>query len=468
MSDSEFWDSDSSDSALFDPEDYPELENSSAEKFQSVVRWEDLAAQQRKIVAQVQETIDLPEGALFEFLQQQRWSAPDFVDKYLQDPDQFLQGMSESGLASLEKVECRKLRFDCPICCEEVKEGVSLGCKHFVCRGCLTTYLSECVKSLRISRIKCPGSLECPHFVTRSLVESLGSQTLWDAYNRCSIEIYLKTRKDIRGCPASDCPYYIVFPGAAYQANSKDQVPVSDLPIGECKCGTTFCFLCGLGNHVPLTCAQAETWQSLVSDDSRTLLLTTENAKPCPKCNIIIEKQKGCYHMKCTCGHEFCWICLDKFVNYGHQCSRYNTEKETSTSKASKSKQAQTRFAHYSPRFASNIAAQEYHTSELSVPHDPSITNAHYTLREARSLLAWSFALLYFSSHSNQRFILEDNVVTLENAAEKLADLLRDEGSPDEVARLTALVSQRLKVLKDLAVTSKWTIDPAIYAYTGK
>jgi hypothetical protein len=35
--------------------------------------------------------------------------------------------------------------------------------------------------------------------------------------------------------------------------------------------------------------------------------------KHCPQCNVAIDRQDGCIHMTCPCGHEFCWSCMGPF-----------------------------------------------------------------------------------------------------------------------------------------------------------
>jgi len=43
-----------------------------------------------------------------------------------------------------------------------------------------------------------------------------------------------------------------------------------------------------------------------------------QNSKRCPNCGIFLIKYEGCNHITCTnCKYEFCWICMNKYKN-GH------------------------------------------------------------------------------------------------------------------------------------------------------
>ena len=37
-------------------------------------------------------------------------------------------------------------------------------------------------------------------------------------------------------------------------------------------------------------------------------------SKECPKCGASIHKYSGCNHVTCTCGHDFCWLCLEEWT----------------------------------------------------------------------------------------------------------------------------------------------------------
>ncbi len=50
------------------------------------------------------------------------------------------------------------------------------------------------------------------------------------------------------------------------------------------------------------------------------------NSRPCPRCLTPIQRNQGCRHMTCRCGHEFCWHCLRDLPGYRHaypDCGRF-------------------------------------------------------------------------------------------------------------------------------------------------
>lgn len=84
-------------------------------------------------------------------------------------------------------------------------------------------------------------------------------------------------------------------------------------------CSQKFCPTCQEEFHVGFTCDQRKQWK--IDNDqnyAETQKWIAKSTQTCPKCNIIIEKQGGCAHMKCRhCSFEFCWLCKEEYWN-GH------------------------------------------------------------------------------------------------------------------------------------------------------
>jgi len=59
-----------------------------------------------------------------------------------------------------------------------------------------------------------------------------------------------------------------------------------------------------------------------LNDNEEFMSWARKNAKPCPRCNVPIEKNQGCNHMKCKkCKYDFCWLCLCSRPGYSnHSC----------------------------------------------------------------------------------------------------------------------------------------------------
>ena len=44
--------------------------------------------------------------------------------------------------------------------------------------------------------------------------------------------------------------------------------------------------------------------------DAITARLVALTCKACPKCKQPYQKDQGCKHITCPCGHHWCWVCL--------------------------------------------------------------------------------------------------------------------------------------------------------------
>ena len=73
-------------------------------------------------------------------------------------------------------------------------------------------------------------------------------------------------------------------------------------------CHLTYCYE-HANAHPNMTCEVYE--QSKAGETAQNRTLIDLISKPCPGCNVHVEKSGGCNHMKCSnCGKAFCWCVL--------------------------------------------------------------------------------------------------------------------------------------------------------------
>lgn len=85
------------------------------------------------------------------------------------------------------------------------------------------------------------------------------------------------------------------------------------------------------------------------------------NTKRCPKCEKRIDKNGGCNHMSCPCGHQFCWICMKNWK--GHKgCNAYIEEKD---GKMELVKKELDKYIHHYARYKAHERAQTFAETQL-------------------------------------------------------------------------------------------------------
>ncbi len=251
-------------------------------------------------------------------LQFHKWDKERLMEKYFSDDERTrrecgLDLYSPNLLESLALSETGN--FDCKICYEHglpLSQAAGLGCRHLFCRDCYGGYLASMVSDGPSCVIGKCAAHKCKQLVPRSYFHTLlgsgsgsaATEGLAEKYDEYVLRNFVEMSKNMKYCPAPRC----------------DRVSVgSGVTTIRCTCGHPYCFKCGEEAHDPCSCSQLSDWALKCTNESETANWILANTRKCPNCQTRIEKNQGCNHMTCkVCKHEFCWICMGKYVNCHH------------------------------------------------------------------------------------------------------------------------------------------------------
>jgi len=199
-----------------------------------------------------------------------------------------------------------KHTVECPICIESAEPGLGYvipECFHTYCIECLSSYVGTLIAEGRVLNIKCPTP-HCESALSHLDVQKLVTSDLYSKYDEYTFLMALKTDQHVKWCANPK--------GCGNAIYRDDDAEDNKVTCDVCK--YEFCFVCNEPWHIN-TCQDYQQWRidnGLVDqkfDEWKTV--NKGNAKPCPNCNHLIEKNDGCNHMTCvSCHHEFCWLCL--------------------------------------------------------------------------------------------------------------------------------------------------------------
>lgn len=211
---------------------------------------------------------------------------------------------------SIEDVESTPVQPEtvCPVCLDYPEACIRLECGHFYCYACLKHFLATGITD------KNPV-LTCMECVTpiplNTLRKILPRSELEDLFE-LAFNTHVRTNPEkFKFCGTPHCT-------RLYQLSSKD---LQDPPSFHCpSCLRSVCSACQGVPHEGITCSEWETNQNAEVQKADALLEKWAGRKGkdvhrCPKCNAMIEKNKGCNHIKCHCGAHICWVCVQSFPN---------------------------------------------------------------------------------------------------------------------------------------------------------
>ena len=211
---------------------------------------------------------------------------------------------------SIEDVESNAISPDtaCPVCLDYPEACVRLECGHFYCYACLKHFLTTGIteKNPVLACMECVTPI--PVHTLRKLLPRSDLEDLFElAFNT-----HVRTNPEkFKFCGTPHCT-------RLYQLSPKDS---EDPPAFHCpSCLRSVCSACQGIPHEGVTCFEWEINQNAEVQKADALLQKWAGRKGkdvqrCPKCNAMIEKNKGCNHIRCHCGAHICWVCVQSFVD---------------------------------------------------------------------------------------------------------------------------------------------------------
>lgn len=202
----------------------------------------------------------------------------------------------------------------CGICFEHKPQlsFVKLSCSHEFCRECLSRMATVHTKGREkdINSAKCPTCAKLFDITDMTTIFN-GNNSTVKTFAALATKKALPLMPGIRQCPTPSCS----------QVFENEQNLTHSMVCLECN--KQYCANCLIDHLNTKTCVQAKK-----EDDEKNEHWLKANTKPCPKCNVNIEKNEGCKHMTCKhCMHEFYWCCLQPYdrrigIGSGHTCAK--------------------------------------------------------------------------------------------------------------------------------------------------
>lgn len=205
----------------------------------------------------------------------------------------------------------------CIACFDDLTASNSLSlspCGHAMCVECWEGYIRSHVGSDSQVVPVCPGQ-GCVSPIPEGVLMALTTPDLYSNYRRWLAKAYTRANGWV-SCRSPQC-------------TRVSRGGFGSTPL-RCRCGDRWCKDCRAAPHYPISCDVLRLYREsahiqqlhkqfrdLKHFKKKNFSVVKVFTKKCPKCKTPWEKNGGCNHFSCTCGHEFCWVCLDSWNSHG-------------------------------------------------------------------------------------------------------------------------------------------------------
>lgn len=201
---------------------------------------------------------------------------------------------------------------ECPVCFDEVDEPYRLNvCGHCYCSACISQYVTSTLDSLRSADmfpLKCLYD-GCKYPLTKNDFLAVLKKDQMEQFYQVSLESFVIDSDRYKPCPSPNCCWI-------YKSTSKPKI----FSCPECNQG--LCQGCGdVPHELYDTCAAYKaTKDPTRAGELYKKWISGADTRECPKCAVMIEKNKGCSHVHCTqCKVHICWKC-GKYFKTSQSC----------------------------------------------------------------------------------------------------------------------------------------------------
>ena len=196
-------------------------------------------------------------------------------------------------------------QIECCVCYTGIKASGDIFrleyCGHVYCRECISQQIAPTALCIPV---ECAADQCSQPFVWKDF-QNLSVRIGLDlrSFITASVRFYAAAHPNlVRYCPTPDCPViYTVSSdsGKRFFCNL---------------CGVSTCTKCHDIYHEGITCEEYKDSKEKSKELEEWMQKNTKCRKRCPKCDVPIEKIKGCNHIHCRqCSADICWVCLKYF-----------------------------------------------------------------------------------------------------------------------------------------------------------
>ncbi|CAI2372162.1 unnamed protein product [Moneuplotes crassus] len=199
----------------------------------------------------------------------------------------------------------------CSICYEyiELKQIVPLECGHIFHPICVRRHIRAKVDA-RFLPIACLDT-NCGEELTSSELEFFCNNRLYERLIKIQKELLILQKHIFYiQCPTQECK----FMGEWNRDEDNSYIYCTD-------CNLEYCASCRVKFHYNTSCKDYREandlpepdFESIKTQIFKDLVGSDLGLQQCTNCKYIVEKNRGCDHIRCFCGYDFCYKCGGKY-----------------------------------------------------------------------------------------------------------------------------------------------------------